>query len=501
VALVAGAAIAVLQARQSARERDHALVALRRAEATNDFSSFLLAQATPSAKPISNAELLARGEALIEKRFANDPDLRVHMLLTLADRYQENQQFDARARLLERAYTESRLIADAGLRSYAACERATQFAERGDYKQAFALLDGAMPVVAANPDAADYEAQCRVAESVAANQMNDGARAIAAGERALKLEQERRGAPGREMAPLVALANAYTAGYRYGDAQRAFARAVALLDAQGLGDTRSMAELLNNWSAMLQDAGQMLEAVPAAERAVRIASVVDTENGASLSQLSTLGNALMAVGKYSDAARTLDQAIVKARLAGSPRRLVNCLYYAIQSACEGGDAARGARLLSDAEAVLKADPSPTVYSRGLVEVSVARVALASGDPRRAALMAERALKTFRSQNPGGGGRTQTFLARTLNEVGRFSDALPLAERSVTTARGRLGSLAHSSWLGESLLEVATAKAGLGDPAGGRAATADALENLYATVGHNTDGVRRAEALRDTLASR
>jgi hypothetical protein len=72
---------------------------------------------------------------------------------------------------------------------------------------------------------------------------------------------------------------------------------------------------------------------------------------------------------------------------------------------------------------------------------------------------------------------------------------------VTTARGRLGSLAHSSWLGESLLEVATAKAGLGDPAGGRAATADALENLYATVGHNTDGVRRAEALRDTLASR
>jgi eukaryotic-like serine/threonine-protein kinase len=287
VALVAGAAIAVLQARQSARERDHALVALRRAEATNDFSSFLLAQATPSAKPISNAELLARGEALIEKRFANDPDLRVHMLLTLADRYQENQQFDARARLLERAYTEPRLIADAGLRSYAACERATQFAERGDYKQAFALLDGAMPVVAANPDAADYEAQCRVAESVAANQMNDGARAIAAGERALKLEQERRGAPGREMAPLVALANAYTAGYRYGDAQRAFARAVALLDAQGLGDTRSMAELLNNWSAMLQDAGQMLEAVPAAERAVRIASVVDTENGASLSQLST----------------------------------------------------------------------------------------------------------------------------------------------------------------------------------------------------------------------
>ena len=37
-----------------------------------------------------------------------DPILRVHMLLTLADRYQENQQFDAWRRVLQRAYDESR---------------------------------------------------------------------------------------------------------------------------------------------------------------------------------------------------------------------------------------------------------------------------------------------------------------------------------------------------------------------------------------------------------
>src|SRR5687768_7932327 len=105
LALVTGASVAVWQARTAARQRDLALVQLHRAEATNDLTSFLLSEATPSAgRPISNAELLARGEALIARRFADDPALRVHMLLTLADRYQENQQFDRQGQTVESAF-------------------------------------------------------------------------------------------------------------------------------------------------------------------------------------------------------------------------------------------------------------------------------------------------------------------------------------------------------------------------------------------------------------
>src|SRR6185503_15070903 len=94
VALIAGTGIAVSQARASARERDRALEQLRRAEVTNDFSSLLFSEATPSGQPLSNAELLARGEAYIDRRFANDPLLRVHMLLILSERYYDNYQFD-----------------------------------------------------------------------------------------------------------------------------------------------------------------------------------------------------------------------------------------------------------------------------------------------------------------------------------------------------------------------------------------------------------------------
>ena len=112
-ALVAGTGIALRQARVSAHERDLAVEQLRRAEATNDFSTFLLSQATPHGKPISNADLLAEGEALITRRFAGDPALRVHMLLVLADRYQENQQFDDMRRVVKRAVDDSQSVVDA----------------------------------------------------------------------------------------------------------------------------------------------------------------------------------------------------------------------------------------------------------------------------------------------------------------------------------------------------------------------------------------------------
>ena len=69
LALSIGAGIAVRQARASARERDRALVELRRSEATNEFNAFLLREATPSeGRPLTNAELLARGDALVERR-------------------------------------------------------------------------------------------------------------------------------------------------------------------------------------------------------------------------------------------------------------------------------------------------------------------------------------------------------------------------------------------------------------------------------------------------
>jgi len=497
LALIAGTTIALRQARASAAERDRALEQLYRAETTNEFSSFLLAQARPGSAPISNKELLARGEALIDTRFAGDPVLRVHMLLMLAERYQENQQFVDWRRVLQRAYDTSRSLSDDGLRARAACAWGQQLAEGGDARQALSVIASAERGLPSTPEQADVASRCLVLESISAKMAGDASRAIGAGERAVAIEEAeasaRRAAGGRMFEALAALASGYTADRRYNDADRTYRRAVDLLDRQGLGSTLDAAALLNNWSVLLQDSGRPLAAVAVSARAVQIARAADSEHGASLSMLSTYGNALAATGDHAAAVAAFDEAVTKARAAGSARRVILTLSYAIIDATEAADGDRAAALLVEAERAN--DPSP--YSKGLVEASEARVALALHDADRAAILATRAVATLESATPNKASLqpTLTLLARVLNTQGRFDDALKAAERSLAMARQRLSDQKYSSAAGQALLQVALAKDGLGEVRGSAEAVAAAVEHLTATVGPKAPATIQAEALR------
>ncbi|MEO7732576.1 MAG: serine/threonine-protein kinase [Kofleriaceae bacterium] len=301
-ALVTGTGLAVWQARTAARQRDRALVQLSRAEATNDLASFLLSEATPSAgRPVSNAELLARGEALVEHRFADEPALQAHMLLMLSERYHENDQFDRWQATVDRAFVLTRSSSDVGLRARAACVKAAAMDDQGQAAAGDVLLGVALRDLATLPDAATDEIYCRVCEANMANGRGDSVRAIAAAQRAVTLEEARSGPAGRGYEALFLLANAYLVGNHAVAADGVFARLIAMLERQGLGDTRDAALVLSNWSTMLQNAGQPLRAVALSERAVRIARARDSEHGASLAMLRSYGSALCAVGRCAAA--------------------------------------------------------------------------------------------------------------------------------------------------------------------------------------------------------
>jgi serine/threonine-protein kinase len=157
LSLLAGTGVAVRQARASAAERDRAVASLRRSEAANDLSAFLLSQARPAGKAISNAELLSRGESLLSTRYRREPQLRVHLMLSLADRYQENQQFSDMHRVAKQAYDESRTFPASALRAYATCYAGFSFLERNDFKTALRMVDQAIAAFAAAPDGPEFE--------------------------------------------------------------------------------------------------------------------------------------------------------------------------------------------------------------------------------------------------------------------------------------------------------------------------------------------------------
>ena len=500
-ALVAGAGIAVRQGREAARERDRALSELHRAEAVNDLTSYLLSEATPAAgRPISNADLLARGEALVDRRFAGSPDLRAHMLLELSERYHQNGQFDRWQETVSRAFTVSRGITDPGLRARAACVKAAALDDEGNVAEADALLAAGLAELAGRAGAEAAEAYCRVCEANMANRRADAPRAVAAAERAVALEEGRAGPAGRGFEARFLLANAYLVAGRSADSDRAFRQVVEMLDAQGRGDTRDAALVLNNWSTMLQNAGQHRRAVALSERAVHIARARDTEHGAAPVLLRSYASALCMVGRCAEAVPVVDEAVAKSAAAGSARRRYGALGTAAGVHTAAGGLDRADELLREAERLFESARAEMPGQQAVLDRRRAELLLRRGDAQGALAVARRAAARGEDLRGDDLAALQVALVRAEaeNGTGAFAEARDTARAAVARAAPPDG-LAHSSWAGQAHLQLGIALAGLG--AGEQAASELrlALAHLGETLGPAAPATIRARVLAERSA--
>ncbi|HEV8398097.1 MAG TPA: serine/threonine-protein kinase [Vicinamibacterales bacterium] len=495
LALMLGAGIAVRQARVSAAERNRALEELRRAEATNDFSSFLLSEATPSEKPLTNADLLARGEDLIDRRYATDPLLSVHLRLVLAERHYENFQYDQWRHHLARAFEQSRTLPDVRLRSLAGCRMATALAERGEYARAATLIADALSALAVEDDAVAEKASCYLARSIAANMQGDAPHAIEAGEASLRLERARRGPAGSDVDALAALAGAYGTADRYADSDRAYAALMRSLDAQGRGATRNAAILLNNWAVALEAGGQLRRAAEQVQRARALVRQLDVEHGSSPAQLRTYGSILSTVGLHDAAIAAVDEAVAKARTGGSPLGLFWALGIATRVYGEAGRLDAADAILRDLRSVAASQAELPARERAAVDRFAALAALRRGQAAEAVEYANRALE--RLETSGRPDREKlpvvTILAAASNAAGRFETAKTTAERARQMAVGHLGQFEHSYQMGAALLELGIAEAALGRVDTARGWLREAVVNLRDAIGDEAPDARRAVA--------
>ena len=115
LSLVAGTAIADREAQASQAERGLAVASLRRSDRCDRFQR-LPADRSPSRREADLERRPACPRRTVgEHRYAQEPELKVHLLVTLADRYQEKHQF-----------TDVRRVA-AGLRPVAAASGVTRW--------------------------------------------------------------------------------------------------------------------------------------------------------------------------------------------------------------------------------------------------------------------------------------------------------------------------------------------------------------------------------------
>lgn len=496
LALAGSTLIALRQARRSTAERDRALEALRRAEITNDFSTFLLSEATPAGgRPLSKADLLARGEQVIGRRFAGDPELETHMLLILAERYFENYQYAEWVRTVERAFERSRGIADRSLRSAATCAMARATVE-SDATRSRRMLAEATATLVALPGSEAELARCRLAEAGVALVTNDFETAIRAAGEALALERRRGGPPGSELEVLNALALARTGAGRVADAERTFRELLTLFESQGRERTRAAATVRHNLAVALRDSGQVLRAIEESERAAALAVELDPERGAVPASLFVRASALSQAGRHPEAISLVAESLEKARGAGSP----NTHFWAAGTAAlvhaEAGRIAEAQRLLAEmAEVRARGLSLPEWLTGSRLDRYRAAVALLAGDAATALDAARRAVARIEAADGSWRERIPALvtLVRALNAVEDSGSALELAGHAVALAEAALGDLPASREVGLARLELGVALAGLGKRSDAEGELAAAFAELVRAAGPDSPDARRAEA--------
>ncbi len=496
LALVAGTAVAVWEARAAARERDRALEDLRRAEITNDFTGYLLSAAAPGGgQPLSRGDLFTRAEEHIERRFASDPGLHLHVLMTLSDRYYGNGQHEAWQRTAERAYRLSRPLDERRLRGLASCLLSGVHSELHDGEAALRLANEGLADLAEEKGALAEEARCRVAQARAAYEQGDTELAVGAAERALLLERQRRGPPGRELEALNALGNVYPTAGRYLDADRTFARLMRLFAEQGRDRTQSATICANNWAIAAQSAGQMLHAAELSARAVALARQVDPDKGVQPHVLSTWASALSAVGRFDQAQAVIDEAVERARTVEQDWMLGYALRVATNVAVEAGRRELAARRFAEYAETVGEERSVRF------DTTAARVALSRGDAAEAVRLARAALaRATKSSGKREPIEQLLVLLSALNAGGDFAESRGLGERTVRATTERLGGYPHSHYLGLAHLELGLAAAGAGDAAAARTALRAAVADLRASDGADAPELRRAAASLARLGS-
>ena len=479
VAVLTGLGTALWQAGEAARERELAYARLAQTEAVSEFMHAVLAESIQYDERITLKELVARSEAIAQS--AGQPTERAVAANAVANWHLAFGDHGRAQRLLSQTLRSLPQGFDGRLQRILQCQRARAMALGGAVQAA--LQEIAQALDGAQDDGAAI-ARCLHMRAIVHRHALDARAALADMQESLRLFEEAvpRGAPAQRATLLGELANAWSLTGQAAQADALFARAMALLAANGRSDSHLAMRMRNDWAVALLHAGDPEQALRLLDEAQAIAARRAPLATQPAFLLGHRGRALLALGRHAEAesvyARMQDAAQQQddAEL-GAAARIGRA-----QAALQRGEPAAVQPLLDQARRML-----PT-KEEGATSLSLAHTQALLWQARgqaREALAAWTALAAHAQER----GLYLDILVHALTTLahsdagqGHLPQAQARVERAMAVARAVQGGRPHASVTGQAWLAVGSLRDARGQHAAARAAYLQAREHLTHTLG-------------------
>ena len=384
-ALLAGATVALWQAREARLQRDAALQAKAQAEhaervatAETDLSDFLLMEMSGARRGDELAAPLERARKMFDAQYRDEPALRGRLLLHLGGLFNGRNDV-ARARAL---WAEAEpLLREHGEWSALAelqCFGARDLAREGEFDKARATIAEAAQWLAraAAPPDAPTRRDCLASEGVVELVAGNPARASTLLEDAVAMEER---AGRAEQGTLIELLNQqariYVVAGRYREAVQTARRTEALVERLGLDHTTHRLTARRMEAMALRDGGRALDALA-------LQASTDVASSPRLSERGQYVLTLLQLGRLDGLAPRVDELVAMSRTLGPIANREVRLIQA-EALTDLGRLREAGAALADAEELFGSLRAAKRYAAHRLPLVQAHWALASGDLARA----------------------------------------------------------------------------------------------------------------------
>lgn len=490
------------EAHNAQMQFDFALRAAARADALNELDSFLLADAGPSGKPFTAADLLQRAELAVNRQNADSKENRVEMMVAIGRQYDSFEDSKRSLSVLSAAYDLSRQLTDPSVRAKAACALGDTLRNQGQFVRGEQLVNDALSALPAEPQFAPDRIGCLLRASELERESGQVGRAVERVEAAQKLLPEIRYASAVLRTRIqMDLAESYRMAGRHADADRTFQQAFDSLAALGRDHTETAGTLLNNWGLTRSFMGRTLEAAALFRRAIDIGSADKAGAHVAPVLLDNYARALADLGRFAEAALYGERACAIARRTENGVVLNQTLLLLADIYRQQHEVARAKAALAEvAPRIERMYPTGHVARFALLGEQ-ARTAQAAGDLDGAISMINQALRTAQQSEQGRDAVPRGKLWRAQIELDM--DRLEEARVDAGSARDLFLQTVEpgfpSVFLGSIELTLGKALQAQGRLAEARSAFRAAVEQFRPAIGSDAPSTRTAEQLLSAVS--